>query len=51
MLFNYELLLAMKEDKATFFVIMTDPNKVSRSLQLLRFATGKSGRSVVGIAY
>jgi hypothetical protein len=41
MLLNYELLLAMKGDKTTFFVIMTDPNKGSRSLQVLRFATGK----------
>jgi hypothetical protein len=50
MLLNYELFLAMNGDKTTFFVIMPDPNKGSRSLQLLRFANGKFGSSVVGIA-
>jgi hypothetical protein len=50
MLLNYELLLAMNGDKTTFFVIMTDPNKGSQPLQVLRFATGKSGSFVVGRA-
>jgi len=49
MLLNYELLLAINGDKK-FLVIMTDPKKGSRSLQVLRFATGKFGSSVVGIA-
>jgi len=38
------------EIKQHFFVIMTDPNKGSQPLQVLRFATGKFGSSVVGIA-
>jgi len=50
MLLNYELLLTMNGDKTTFFVIMTDPNKGSWSLRVLRFATGNFGSSLVGIA-